>query len=50
MKFTLIIDTDYNDIAVKDECMEAVANVLNSKGKPFDVGYNPNEVQVKGRC
>lgn len=50
MKFTLIINTDCNDKSIKDECMEAVAKVLSSKDKYFDVGYNPNEISVTGKC
>ena len=50
MKFTLIINTDYNDNSVKDECMAAVARVLESKCKPYDVGYNPNEINVTSKC
>lgn len=50
MKFTLIIDTDCNDKSIKDECMAAVARVLEGKCKPYDVGYNPNEISVTGKC
>lgn len=50
MKFTLIINTDYNDKSVKDECMAAVVRVLEGKCKPYDVGYNPNEISVTGKC
>lgn len=50
MKFTLNIRTDCNDTAIKDECMEAVAEVLKSKGVYFDVGYNPNELSVNANC
>lgn len=50
MKFTLQITTDCNDAEIKDKCMEAVANVLESTGKYFDVGYNPNEITPKGCC
>lgn len=50
MKFTLNITTDCNDVAIKDECMEAVAEILKSRGKYFDVGYNPNEMNVNAKC
>jgi len=50
MKFTLHITTDYQNPTIKDECMEAVAKVLASKDKYFDVGYDPNEITVNGCC
>ena len=50
MKFTLQITTDCNNAEIKDKCMEAVAEVLESTGKYFDVGYNPNEISVTGKC
>lgn len=50
MKFTLNITTDCNNVAIKDECMEAVAEILKSRGKYFDVGYNPNEMNVNAKC
>ena len=50
MKVTLNITTDCNDVAIKDECVEAVAEILKSKGVYFDVGYNPNELSVNAKC
>ena len=45
MTFTLHIRTDCKKKSVKDECMDAVANVLRKYGY-FDVGYDPNEIDI----
>jgi hypothetical protein len=50
MKFTLNITVDSENVRIKDECMEAVAKLLQTKRIYFHVGYNPNEISPKGYC
>lgn len=50
MRFTLNITVESENPAIKDKCMEAVAEVLKSYGVYFDVGYNPNELSVNAKC
>lgn len=46
MKFTLHIQVSNPRKNTKNEIMQAVANYLNRNGYKFDVGYNPNELDV----
>ncbi len=44
MTFTIQIKVDTQDRSIKDECIEALAELLDTKGVYFDVGYDPNEI------
>ena len=44
MTFFIKVKVDTQDISVKDECLEALAELLETKGVYYDVWYNPNEL------
>lgn len=44
MEFFIKVKVDTRDLSVKDECLEALAELLETKGVYYDVGYNPNEL------
>lgn len=46
MVFLIKVEVETQDPVIKDECLEALAELLNTKGVYFDVGYNPNEVAI----
>ena len=46
MNFHLSITVNTNDTSIKDDCVSVLANFLDRQGYCFDVGYNPNELDV----
>ena len=44
MTFFIKVKVDTQDRSIKDECIEALAELLDTKGVYFDVGYDPNEL------
>lgn len=46
MKFTLHITVDNPKNGIKERIMEEVALFLKSNGYSFDVGYDPNEIDI----
>ncbi len=44
MTFTIQIKIDTHNLSIKDECIEALAELLDTKGVYFGVGYDPNEI------
>ena len=46
MTFTIQVKVDMQNLSIKDECLEALANMLATKGIYFAVGYFPNELDM----
>lgn len=46
MTFTLHITVDTNKAVIKHQLMEEVARYLKRNGYKFDVGFDPNEVDI----
>ena len=46
MKFTLHIKINNPTKGIKEKIMEEVALYLNRNGYSFDVGFNPNEIDI----
>ena len=44
MTFFIKVKVDTQDRSIKDKCIEALAELLDTKGVYFDVGYDPNEL------
>lgn len=44
MTFTIQIKIDTHNLSIKDECIKALAELLDTKGVYYDVGYDPNEL------
>lgn len=44
MTFFIKVKVDTHDLSIKDECIEALAELLETKGVYYDVGYDPNEL------
>ena len=45
MKFTLHISTESKRKDIKKKCLEVLAGLLKKEGY-FNVGYNPNEIDI----
>lgn len=46
MVFHIQVRVDKGGDAIKKECLEVLARFFQSKGLVFDVGYNPNELDL----
>lgn len=44
MTFFIKVKVDKQDLSIKDECLEVLAKLLETKGVYYDVGYDPNEL------